>query len=138
MMECRYRFEAGRRGATGEVNERVNLHRLDDEHYPAVSMGQAAELLGVQQAFLRSLDDTDGMCPARSSGGHRRYSRAQLERAGRYRALFDEGLSLDAVQRIILLQDQLSVARRRITELEATHHNPATAPGTGTSGADPP
>src|SRR5437762_3598994 len=82
-------------------------------------MGQAAELLGVQQAFLRSLDDTDGMRPARSAGGHRRYSRAQLERAGRIRELFDDGLTLDAVQRIIVLQDQLDDARRRIADLEA-------------------
>jgi len=96
----------------------VNLGWPDDEHYPAVTMGQPAELLGVQQAFLRSLDDTAGMRPARSVGGHRRYTRAQLERAGRIRALFDDGLTLDAVQRIIVLQDQLAHAQRRIAELE--------------------
>ena len=32
------------------------VSRLDDEDYPAVTMGQAAELLEVQPAFLRSLD----------------------------------------------------------------------------------
>ena len=32
------------------------VSQLDDEDYPAVTMGQAAELLEVQPAFLRSLD----------------------------------------------------------------------------------
>ena len=34
----------------------MGVGRLDDEDYPAVAMGQAAELLEVQPAFLRSLD----------------------------------------------------------------------------------
>ena len=48
-------------------------------NYPAVTMGQAAELLGVQPAFLRSLDAAGILRPHRSDGGHRRYSRRQLE-----------------------------------------------------------
>ena len=31
--------------------------KFDDEHYPAYTMGGAAELLGVTQSFLRSLDE---------------------------------------------------------------------------------
>ena len=81
------------------------VSRLDDEDYPAVTMGQAAELLEVQPAFLRSLDAAGFLTPHRSGGGHRRYSRRQLTMAGRMRALFDEGLTLDA-------------ARARIAELE--------------------
>ena len=34
----------------------MGLGQLDDEDYPAITMGQAAELLDVQPAFLRSLD----------------------------------------------------------------------------------
>jgi hypothetical protein len=34
------------------------------------------------------------------------------------RALFDEGLTLDAAHRIAQLEDELATARRRITELE--------------------
>ena len=32
------------------------LDALDDPDYPAYTTGRAAEVLGVQQAFLRSLD----------------------------------------------------------------------------------
>ena len=96
----------------------MGVGRLDDEDYPAVAMGQAAELLEVQPAFLRSLDAAGVVQPGRSSGGHRRYSRRQLALAGRMRALFDEGLTLDAAARVVQLQDELEVARSRITELE--------------------
>jgi DNA-binding transcriptional MerR regulator len=96
----------------------LGLGQLDDEDYPAVTMGQAAELLGVQPAFLRSLDAAGMLTPGRSSGGHRRYSRRQLALADRMRTLFDEGLTLDAAARIVGLQDELSTARARIDELE--------------------
>jgi MerR family transcriptional regulator, heat shock protein HspR len=86
----------------------------DDQDYPAVTMGQAAELLGVRPAFLRSLDAAGVLMPERSQGGHRRYSRRQLERAARLRELFDEGMTLDAATRIVLLQDELSAAREQL------------------------
>jgi MerR family transcriptional regulator/heat shock protein HspR len=95
------------------------LARLDDEDYPAVTMGQAAQLLGVQPAFLRSLDAAGVITPRRSDGGHRRYSRRQLALAIRIRALFDDGLTLDAATRVVQLQDELARAQARITELEA-------------------
>lgn len=107
----RYRY-------AGAETTSVGVGRLDDEDYPAVTMGQAAELLGVQPAFLRSLDAADVLNPVRSAGGHRRYSRRQLEFAARMRELFDEGVTLEAAHRILRLEDELQVARDRITELE--------------------
>jgi hypothetical protein len=38
--------------------------------------------------------------------------------ATRMRALFDEGLNLDAAARIVALEDELGAARARIAELE--------------------
>jgi len=96
----------------------TGVSRLDDEDYPAVTMGQAAELLEVQPAFLRSLDAAGVLTPGRSGGGHRRYSRRQLALAARLRALFDEGFTLEASVRIVALQDELAEARARIAELE--------------------
>jgi MerR family transcriptional regulator, heat shock protein HspR len=96
----------------------VGVDRLDDDDYPAMTMGQAAELLDVQPAFLRSLDAAGVLTPVRSGGGHRRYSRRQLVLATRMRVLFDEGLSLEAAARVVALQDELAVARARIAVLE--------------------
>jgi DNA-binding transcriptional MerR regulator len=56
----------------------ADLGKLDDQDYPAFTTGQAAQMLGVQEAFLRSLDAADLVRPHRSEGGHRRYSRRQL------------------------------------------------------------
>jgi MerR family transcriptional regulator/heat shock protein HspR len=94
------------------------VDRLDNEDYPSVTMGRAAELLDVQPAFLRRLDAMGVLSPSRSPGGHRLYTRRQLELATRMRALLDEGMSLDAATRIVGLQDNLGAARARITELE--------------------
>jgi DNA-binding transcriptional MerR regulator len=92
-----------------------NLGRLDDEDYPSVAMGQAAELLGVQPAFLRSLDNAGVLRPHRTEGGHRRYSRRQLALAARLRELLDEGHSLASARAICGLEDRLraSDARRQ-------------------------
>ncbi len=85
--------------------------RLDDPDFPALTMSQAADLLGVQAAFLRSLDSSGVLQPHRSPGGHRRYSRAQLVLAARMRGLLDEGHSLASAETILGLQDQLATAR---------------------------
>ncbi|SDM42053.1 MerR family transcriptional regulator [Allokutzneria albata] len=95
----------------------MSLNNLDDLDYPAYTTGQAAELLGVQQAFLRSLEGSGVLLPERSEGGHRRYTRRQLELAGRIRALFDEGHNLVAATRIVGLEDELALAQEQISAL---------------------
>ncbi|BDT92501.1 hypothetical protein IFM12275_24770 [Nocardia sputorum] len=96
--------------------------RLDDEDYPAYSMGRAAEILGVTPAFLRGLDAAELLIPQRSAGGHRRYSRSQLRIAARVRALVDAGTPLEAACRIIVLEDQLTETRELNAEI--TRRNP--------------
>jgi len=87
--------------------------KFDDEDYPAYTMGRAAEMLGVTQGFLRSLDEANLIQPQRSAGGHRRYSRFQLRLAARVRALVDQGTPLAAACRIVTLEDQLHEAQHR-------------------------
>jgi DNA-binding transcriptional MerR regulator len=91
--------------------------KFDDEHYPAYTMGRAADMLGSSQGFLRSLDENGLIRPQRSAGGHRRYSRHQLRVAARVRELVDQGTPIDAACRIITLEDQLHEARQRNAEL---------------------
>ena len=87
------------------------LDDLDDPDYPAYTTGRAAEVLGVQQAFLRSLDAGDAVRPERTAGGRRRYSRRQLAFAARIRDLFDQGHTLAAALRILALEDDLAAER---------------------------
>lgn len=125
----------GRRGHPVKRNRDAE-DKFDDENFPAYSMGRAAEILGVTQAFLRSLDTANLVNPMRSEGGHRRYSRYQLRIASRARELVDQGTALDAACRIIILEDQLSEALRINEELrQSTSGAPETA---GPGGASTP
>lgn len=90
--------------------------KFDDEDYPAYTMGRAADMLEVTQAFLRSLETAGLITPQRSQGGHRRYSRAQLRRAARARELINQGTPVAAACRIVTLEDQLHEAQRLNTE----------------------
>jgi MerR family transcriptional regulator/heat shock protein HspR len=94
---------------------------LSEDDFPAYTMGRAADLLGVTQAFLRSLGTAGIVEPYRSMGGHRRFSRHHLRMAARVRQLLDEGLPLTAAGRIVLLEDRLAAAHQRIAELGGEH-----------------
>ena len=80
---------------------------LDDEDYPAYTIGRAADMIGVSQAFLRSVEQARLFNAIRSDGGHRRYSRYQLRLATRVREITDQGTPVEAACRIVILEDQL-------------------------------
>jgi DNA-binding transcriptional MerR regulator len=104
--------------------------RLDDDDYPAFTMGRAAELLGTTPNFLRAIGEARLITPLRSEGGHRRYSRYQLRVAARARELVDSGMSVDAACRIVILEDQLEEAQR----LNAEYRSAAAESGATTDG----
>jgi MerR family transcriptional regulator/heat shock protein HspR len=79
--------------------------------YPAYTTGRAAEVLGVRQSFLRSLDAAGAVTPQRTPGGRRRYSRRQLAFAARIRELLGQGHTLAAARRITALEDDLAAER---------------------------
>src|SRR5688500_13427303 len=90
----------------------TSLDRFDDEHYPAYTMGRAAEMIGATPAFLRSIEVAKLFDPTRSDGGHRRYSRYQLRLAARVREIASQGTSVEAACRIVILEDQLAEAHQ--------------------------
>jgi DNA-binding transcriptional MerR regulator len=85
---------------------------LDDEDYPAYTMGRAAEIIGCTPEFLRRLGEAKLIDPFRSAGGHRRYSRYQIRLAARAREMCDQGTDMTSACRIIILEDQLAEALR--------------------------
>ena len=95
------------------------LDDLDDPDYPAYTTGRAAQVLGVRQAFLRSLDAAGVVRPQRTAGGRRHYTRRQLALAARVRDLLDQGHTLAAARRILSLEDDLTAERALTARLHA-------------------
>jgi MerR family transcriptional regulator, heat shock protein HspR len=85
---------------------------LDDENRPLFTVGQVSEMLNVQQAFLRRLDEFAVVSPSRSAGGQRRYTRNEIVVVSYVVNLIDDGLTLPAVRRVLELE-------ARVRELEA-------------------
>ena len=90
------------------------LDRLDDPDHPTFGMGQAAELLEVAPAFLRGLETAGLLRPARSTGGHRRYSRNQLDRVVALREMTEGGHTLAGAAEILDLRAELAEERARL------------------------
>jgi MerR family transcriptional regulator/heat shock protein HspR len=87
---------------------------FDDEHAPLYTVGQVAGMLNVQPAFLRRIDLEQVVQPARSDGGHRRYSRAEIALAQRVSAMADEGMSLAGIKRILALDVEVADLKRQL------------------------
>ncbi|MEV4577493.1 MerR family transcriptional regulator [Nonomuraea jabiensis] len=92
---------------------------FDDEHAPLYSMGQVAQMLDVQQAFLRRLDQHDVVTPSRSEGGQRRYSRRDIMTVQHVTRMADEGMTLIAIRRILELEHELARLREELAEAKS-------------------
>ena len=90
---------------------------LDDENAPLYTVGQVAELLAVKQAFLRRVDQLQVVSPQRSEGGQRRYTRYEIRVIQQVVSMADEGITLQAIRRIIALEQQLAQVTRECDEL---------------------
>jgi MerR family transcriptional regulator, heat shock protein HspR len=90
---------------------------LDDENAPLYTVGQVAELLGLKQAFLRRVDQLQVVSPQRSEGGQRRYTRYEIQVIQQVVNMADEGITLQAIRRIIALERQLAQASRERDQL---------------------
>ena len=75
----------------------------------------AAELAGVHPQTLRIYERKGLVEPARTGGGSRRYSDADITQLRRIQELTNEGLNLAGVKRVLELEEE---ARRLNAELE--------------------
>ncbi len=87
---------------------------FDDEHAPLYTVGQVAEMLGVQPAFLRRVDSENVVQPARSEGGQRRYSRLDIACVQRVTEMAGEGMTLAGIRRILMLEAEVAELKRQL------------------------
>ena len=95
----------------------------------------AAELAGVHPQTLRIYERKGLLDPARTGGGSRRYSEADIARLQRIQELTTEGLNLAGVKRVLELEEE---ARRLQGELErlGAELTAGSRPRTGSTGRD--
>lgn len=80
---------------------------MDDENLPLFTVGQVSDMLEIQQAFLRRLDEHRVVRPSRSAGGQRRYTRREITVVRYVVDLVGEGMTLAAVRRVLELEAEV-------------------------------
>jgi MerR family transcriptional regulator, heat shock protein HspR len=92
---------------------------LDDEDRPLFTVGQVSQMLELQQAFLRRLDDFGVVSPSRSAGRQRRYTRREITVVQYVADLADEGMTLAAIRRVLALEQRTRELELQLRELAA-------------------
>ncbi len=82
----------------------------------------AAELAGVHPQTLRIYERKGLLDPARTRGGNRRYSDADLYRLRRIAELTDEGLNLAGVRRVLALEAELAQSQGELAAAQVELH----------------
>lgn len=90
-----------------------------DADTPVFAIAVAAELSGMHPQTLRQYDRIGLVVPGRTSGGSRRYSTRNIEQLREVAQLSSEGVSLPAIARLLDLEDENRILRRRVVELDA-------------------
>jgi MerR family transcriptional regulator, heat shock protein HspR len=88
---------------------------MKERHTRAVYIiSVAAELAGVHPQTLRIYERKGLVEPARTQGGSRRYSEADIELLRRIQELTEQGLNLAGVQRVLELEAEIRRLRREL------------------------
>jgi MerR family transcriptional regulator, heat shock protein HspR len=86
---------------------------------PLYSISVAAELTGLPLQTLRLYEEKGLVTPARTPGGTRRFSDADVDRIRRVATLVDAGVTLSAVGMVLELQDDNADLVTRNRDLRA-------------------
>jgi MerR family transcriptional regulator/heat shock protein HspR len=96
---------------------------MDNTQRPAARavyiISVAAELAGVHPQTLRIYERKGLVQPARTDGGSRRYSDADIAQLQRIQELTDEGLNLAGVKRVLELEGEVARLQAELAQLTA-------------------
>lgn len=79
----------------------------------------AAELAGMHPQTLRIYERRGLVRPARTQGGNRRYSDADIERLQRISDLAEQGMNLEGIRRVMELEYENERLRRELADARA-------------------
>lgn len=97
----------------------------DRDETPVYAISVAAALSGLHAQTLRQYDRMGLVTPARTSGRNRLYSDRDIERLQEVARLSEAGLNLAGIRRILALEEEVRMLRRRIDQLTQDRHSRA-------------
>ena len=92
---------------------------LRGRHRAVYIISVAAELAGVHPQTLRIYERRGLVDPARTGGGSRRYSDADIDRLRKIQQLTSEGLNLAGVKRVLDLENMVNDLQAEVERLHA-------------------
>ena len=95
----------------------MNLNDEQHDRRAVYVISVAAELAGVHPQTLRIYERKGLVLPARTGGGSRRYSAADIAALQRIQELTDDGLNLAGVKKVIELEAELARLRQELADV---------------------
>lgn len=95
----------------------MNLNEEQHDRRAVYVISVAAELAGVHPQTLRIYERKGLLLPARTGGGSRRYSAADIAALQRIQELTDDGLNLAGVKKVIELEAELARLRQELAQV---------------------
>jgi MerR family transcriptional regulator/heat shock protein HspR len=96
------------------MNERSDR---DNYRMAVYVISVAAELSGMHPQTLRNYEREGLLRPARTRGGNRRYSEADIARLHRIAQLVNSGMNLEGIRHVLELENQVAELRREVETL---------------------
>lgn len=92
----------------------------DHQRMAVYVISVAAELSGMHPQTLRNYERVGLLRPARTQGGNRRYSQADIARLHRIAQLVDSGMNLEGIRHVLELENEVAQLRKEVDSLRAT------------------
>ncbi len=92
-------------------------------HSAVYVISVAAELAGMHPQTLRIYERRGLVQPARTEGGNRRYSDADIEILSRISELAEQGMNLEGIRRVMELEAENARLRNELRDAQATVRN---------------
>lgn len=86
-------------------------------HQAVYVISVAAELAGMHPQTLRIYERRGLVTPARTTGGNRRYSDADIARLRRIAELASSGMNLEGIRHVMTLEEEVQRLRQEVAEL---------------------
>jgi MerR family transcriptional regulator/heat shock protein HspR len=90
---------------------------MRQQHQAVYVISVAAELAGMHPQTLRIYERRGLVTPARTTGGNRRYSDADIARLRRIAQLASTGMNLEGIKHVMSLEEEVIRLRTEVEEL---------------------